>query len=75
MFRLKIRKVGDDLVAAWPEEALAHLKAKEGDELLLMETPTGFSIWRSDSDFAETMEIAEEIMDRYADAYRELAKK
>ena len=72
---LKIRKTGNSLSTIWPKEVLAHLKAKEGDELFVVETQHGVLITRHDPKFEKTMEAAERVFDRFKNAYRELAKR
>ncbi|HYC64545.1 MAG TPA: AbrB family transcriptional regulator [Reyranellaceae bacterium] len=72
---MKIIKSGDSLVTPWPDEALAHLQAKEGDTLHAIETPYGILVTKEDPGFAKTMAAAEEAFRRYANAYRELAKR
>ena len=72
---LKIRKTGNSLSTIWPKEVLAHLKAKEGDQLYVVETKDGISVRRYDPGFEKSMEIVEKISDQYKNAYRELAKR
>lgn len=68
----KIRKIGDSLGIVLSEEALRTLKVGEGDSLYLAEGPEQSVV--KESDFSEVMKIAEEGMDRYRNALRELAK-
>lgn len=72
---LKLRKIGNSLGVVLPEEALARLKADEGDTLVLTETPDGgFRVTSNRGDFAHQMAVAEGIANRYRNALRELAK-
>lgn len=75
MVELKVRKFGNSLGVILPKEVLQRLDAKEGDRLLLIESPDGthqLTPW--DAEFKEQMRIARGIMDRYRNTLRILAK-
>lgn len=72
--QLKLRKVGNSLGVVLPKEALAQLKATEGDTLLLTEVPDGFQLQVSNPEFAKSMAIFEDLSKRYRNTLRELAK-
>jgi len=72
---VKVRKTGNSMSVILPKEVLSRLNVKEGDELFMVETQDGYSVTRHDPKFAHTMEIAEQVFDRFKNAYRELAKK
>ena len=74
MVKLTIRRVGNSLGMTLPAEAVRALHVKEGDALYLTETPEGYQLTAHDPDFAATMETAEDFMNRYRNALRELAK-
>jgi putative addiction module antidote len=74
MVRLTVRKIGNSLGVILPQEALAALKVGEGDALLLTESPDGYRVNTYDPEFERKMQIAEDIMRRYRNALRELAK-
>ena len=75
MLNLKVRKVGNSLSVILPKEAAARLKVREGDSLFLTEGPErGYLITPYDPDFEKKMEKAEEIMGRYRNTLRALAK-
>lgn len=75
MHHLKVRKVGNSLSVTLPKDAAARLKVREGDSLYLTEGPEGgYMITPYDPDFAQKMEKAEEIMGRYRNTLRALAK-
>ena len=58
-----------------PKEALAHLKADEGDTLIFSESPDGgYRVTPNNDPFAQQMAMAEGIAQRYRNALRELAK-
>jgi putative addiction module antidote len=74
MIKLKVRKVGNSLGLTLPSEAVQALHVREGDTLYLTEAPDGFRMTPYDPEFAEGMAIAEEVMARYRNALRDLAK-
>ncbi len=75
MLNLKVRKVGNSLSVTLPKEAAARLKVREGDSLFLTEGPEGgYMITPCDPGFETKMEKAEEIMGRYRNTLRALAK-
>jgi putative addiction module antidote len=74
MVKLTVRKIGNSLGVILPQEALAALKVKEGDSLLLTESPEGYRVSSYDPLFEKKMKIGEDIMRRYRNALRELAK-
>ncbi|MEE8197505.1 MAG: AbrB/MazE/SpoVT family DNA-binding domain-containing protein [Acidiferrobacterales bacterium] len=75
MLNLKVRKVGNSLSVILPKEAAARLKVREGDSLFLTEAPEGgYMITPYDPGFETKMEKAEEIMGRYRNTLRTLAK-
>jgi putative addiction module antidote len=71
----KVRKIGNSLGIVLPKEALQALKVQEGDTLYLTEAPEcALRITPERPGFEEIMMIAEEGMNRYRNALRELAK-
>ena len=71
---LKLRKIGNSVGVILPKEALSHLKIEEGDTVSLTETPDGYRLSQSQSDFAKTMAVMERLSKRYRNTLRELAK-
>ena len=74
MIKLKVRKVGNSLGVTLPAEVARALHVREGDPLYLTQAPDGFRLTPYDPEFAEGMAIAEEVMARYRNALRELAR-
>jgi putative addiction module antidote len=74
MLEAKLIKVGSEIGFILPEEALKRLRAKEGDTVLLTETQQGWMLTPDDEEFRRQMAIAEDIMRRYHNTLRELAK-
>jgi putative addiction module antidote len=74
MISLKLTTVGNSTGVILPKEALAKLNVNKGDQLFLTESPSGFLITPYSPEFAADMKLAEQLMDQYKDALRELAK-
>lgn len=75
MVVLKLRKVGNSVGLVLPKEVLGHLRASEGEDLFLVEGPNNsYRLTPFDPAFGKKMEKAEEIMGRYRNTLRELAK-
>lgn len=74
MLKVKITTVGSSVGVILPKEALNRMKAKKGDVLYLVETPDGYELTPYDKSFAEQLEATENVMGRYRNALRELAK-
>ena len=75
VLELKLRKVGNSVGLVLPKEALAHLKAGEGDTVVVTETSQeGLQIRPNRKDFAKTMAVFENLSKRYRNTLRELAK-
>jgi putative addiction module antidote len=75
VLELKLRKVGNSLGVVLPKEALAHLKVGEGDSICVTETTDGaLRIAPAQAEFTRQMEAASDIIKRYRNTLRELAK-
>ncbi|MEY4570188.1 MAG: hypothetical protein RLZZ398_1627 [Verrucomicrobiota bacterium] len=73
--KTKVRKIGNSLGIVLPKEALQALKVSEGDTLFLTEAPECcLRITPERPGFEEKMTTAESLMNRYRNAFRELAK-
>lgn len=71
----KVRKIGNSLGIVLPKEALQILKVEEGQSLYLTESPeNSLRITGDRPGFEEKMKVAESLMQRYRNAFRELAK-
>ena len=71
----KVRKIGNSLGIVLPKEALQTLRVEEGSTLFLTEAPkSSLMITPERPGFDETMRVAEDGMNRYRNALRELAK-
>jgi putative addiction module antidote len=75
MLELKVRKFGNSLGVVLPKKVIDRLKAGEGDRLFLIETPgEAYELTPYDPKFAEKMKKADDIMRRYRNTLRALAK-
>jgi putative addiction module antidote len=72
---LKLRKVGNSVGVVLPKEALAHLRVDEGDTINVVDAADGsLRVSAHDPEFARQMDVAKDIVRRYRNAFRELAK-
>lgn len=73
--KTKVRKIGNSYGIVLPKAALQAMKVKEGDVLYLTEAPeNSLQVTSNRNGFAEKMRIADDLMNRYRNALRELAK-
>jgi putative addiction module antidote len=73
--KTKVRKIGNSYGIVLPKAALQAMKVKEGDVLYLTEAPeNSLQVASNRNGFAEKMRIADDLMNRYRNALRELAK-
>ncbi len=74
-YSTKVRKIGNSLGVILPKEALAEMQVEEGQALFLTKTPDGgFRLTPGDAEFERQMDIGRDLMKRYRNALRELAK-
>jgi putative addiction module antidote len=71
---LKVRKIGNSLGVVLPKDVLAKLNVGEGAELTVSDTPDGVALTAFDEETGLQLEIARDIMRRYRNTLRELAK-
>ena len=74
MIKVKITTVGNSMGILLPKEALSKMKASKGDTLYLVENQDGYSLTPYQQDFESQIEASEDIMKRYKNTLRELAK-
>ena len=75
MVELKVRKFGNSLGVILPKDVIRRLGATEGQTMLLTETPEGtFRLTPPNPEFEKKMNKAQDIMDRYRNTLRVLAK-
>ena len=75
MVELKVRKFGNSFGVILPKEVISRLQTGDGEKLFLIEGAAGdYRLTPYDPAFGKKMEKAEEIMSRYRNALRALAK-
>lgn len=74
MQHLKITAIGNSAGIILPKEVLAQLGVDKGDSVSVVKTPNGIELTAFDPTFDEQMAVARDIMARYRNALRELAK-
>ena len=73
--KVEIKKIGNSDGLLLPKELMQRLDLKRGQLLHVVELAGGgFQAIPYDPDFEKTMEIADEIMDKYRDTLAALAK-
>ncbi len=74
-YTTKVRKIGNSLGVILPKEALAELQVEEGQALYLTKAPDGgLRITAGDEEFGRQLAVGQDLMKRYRNALRELAK-
>jgi putative addiction module antidote len=74
VLELKLRKVGNSVGLVLPKQALAHLKVGEGDTLCLTDAADSSVRMTSNPEVSKQMEVVKDLMHRYRNTLRELAK-
>jgi putative addiction module antidote len=78
VLELKLRRVGNSVGVVLPKEALARLNVREGDTVTLTEASEGglrvTPATAGREQFAKQMKAAENVIRRYRNTLRELAK-
>lgn len=75
VLQLKVRRIGNSIGLVLPKEAVAHLKVAEGDTVCVTEGTDGsLRVAPSDAEFVKQMEASRDIIRRYRNTLRELAK-
>jgi putative addiction module antidote len=73
--KTKVRRIGNSLGIVLPKEAVQAMKVKEGATLYLTEAPEcALQMTPERKGFEAKSKIAEDLMHRYRNALRELAK-
>jgi putative addiction module antidote len=75
MVELKVRRVGNSLGVILPKEVIGHLNTGDGERLFLIATADGsYRLTPYDPTFEKKMKKAADIMGRYRNTLRALAK-
>ncbi|MDP6522658.1 MAG: AbrB/MazE/SpoVT family DNA-binding domain-containing protein [Kiritimatiellia bacterium] len=73
--KTKVRRIGNSLGIVLPKEAVQAMRVKEGATLYLTEAPeSALRVTPERPGFEEMMDIAEQGMEKYRNALRQLAK-
>ena len=71
---LKLIKIGNSTGVILPKDILAHLNLAQGDEVSVVKQADGIALKSADPDFDKQMATARDVMGRYRNSLRELAK-
>jgi putative addiction module antidote len=71
---LKLTSLGNSMGVVIPKEMLERLKAREGDQLLAVETPNGYFLTAYDPALDEELNFGREFMRKYEATFKALAK-
>lgn len=74
MVPIKVRKFGNSLGVVLPKEVIQRLNTRDGEQLYLLETSDGYQLTPFDPLFERKISKAEDIMARYRNTLRTLAK-
>ncbi len=73
--KFEVKKIGNSLGIILSKDALQELGLAQGDCLFATKQSDGsFALTPYDPEFAESMQIVDDVMDEYRDTLRELAK-
>lgn len=72
--KLKLRAVGTSTGVLLPKEMLVRLKLKRNDTLFAVETPEGYLLTPYDPEVERQLSKGRELMRKYRDTFRALAK-
>lgn len=74
VLELKLRKIGNSAGLVLPKKTLAHLRVGEGDTVYLTNAADGSVRMTANPEVARQMEVVQNVMRRYRNTLRELAK-
>lgn len=75
MVELKVRKIGNSLGVVLPKEVISRLNTDDGEKLFLIEIAAGdYRLTTYDPAFEKQMDQFEDVMSRYRNTLRALAK-
>lgn len=72
--KLKLIKIGNSTGVILPKELLDRLNLGAGDQLSVTQTADGITLSSRNEEFESQMAVARDVMKRYRNALRELAK-
>ena len=74
MTTVKVTTVGNSAGVVLPKDILAKLRVRKGDTLYVLETPGGVELTPFRPDFAQQMDLAQEVMRENRDVLHKLAE-
>ncbi len=74
MIQLKITQIGNSLGVILPKELVAKLKVEKGDVLFATDIPDGVLLSAYDEKVDHQLRVGREVMSRYRETLRQLAK-
>ncbi len=74
MTALRLTNIGNSVGVVLPKELLARLGVGRGDTLHAVETGDGLRLTVSDPEFEAQMEVARDVMKKWHNVLRELAR-
>ena len=74
MAELKLIGIGNSVGVVLPKELLVRLGLQKGDTLHAIEMPDGLRLTTAAPDFEAQMAVARQLMDKWRNVLRELAK-
>jgi putative addiction module antidote len=74
MAELKLIGVGNSVGVVLPKELLVKLGLQKGDTLHAIEMPDGFRLTTAEPEFEAQMQVARQLMHKWRNVLRELAK-
>jgi putative addiction module antidote len=74
MHKVQLRRIGGSIGTTFPKEVMEKMHVGPGDTLYLVERGGEYVLTPYDPDFAETMDVFEDVRREFRNAFRELAK-
>lgn len=74
MAELKVTTIGNSVGVVLSKEILTKLRVAKGDMLYAIETPNGIELTAYNPEFAEQMDVAEQVMREDRDVLKKLAE-
>ena len=71
---VKITTVGDSIGIVLPQDLLDQLQVRDGDSLQVTQTPHGVELTPVDTEFAEQLEVAKQVMQKRREVLKKLAE-
>jgi putative addiction module antidote len=73
-FKLKLRKIGNSVGLILPNEMLARLRVKAGQQIFAVENRNGYLLTAANPTVGKQVETGIQLMDRHSGVFAKLAK-